>query len=352
MAVFAILNSRSNDAHADYASVVLGDNAGPYYRLSESGGPTANDSSPRSENAAYDPGVVIYRQPGLIVGDSNTAIAIAGLGGIRRGASAAPRSYSIEGWFKPTGPDGARALIARVNEFNRWVEMVGIQGNGRIEHYVSDGNFERHITSSSVALDGHVYHVVATAEDGGNFRLFVNGTEEGSPQPAGRLAAGDHWQIAAPHEPGWGSFQGIVDEVAFYDFALTPEQVRAHYAAGVNTVYASRALADGAGPYYRLNESSGPSAVDLSSVGEDAHYDPSGVFYRQPGLIFGDPDFAVGVSVLGAIHRDANADPTEYTIEGWFRPSGTPGAQTLIARVDSGNQWVQLVGIQGDGRIQ
>ncbi|MBI3782224.1 MAG: hypothetical protein HY270_02365 [Deltaproteobacteria bacterium] len=275
-----------------------------------------------------------------------------GNGGIRRQSSVGGISYSVEGWFRPTGPAGARALIARVTRQNRWVQMVGIQGDGHFQHYVSDGTFERHVTSSSLAENDRIYHVVATAEAGGLFHLYINGREDADPQPAGTLATGDHWQIAVGHEPGWGSFQGTVDEIAFYDSVLTPEQVRQHYAAGLASEYASVALAHGAAPFYRLDEVGGSRAVDESPLGDDAQYDAIGITYRRPGLIFGDPDTAVGLSIFGSIRRKASSDSAEYTIEGWFKPSGMPGAQTLIARVDSGNQWVQLVGIQADGRFQ
>lgn len=78
------------------------------------------------------------------------------------------------------------------------------------------------------------YHVVLTYDGAAAFALYVNG----------HLGASAIWSGFVPNQGGsanfgwrsdndWKAFAGTVDDVAFYNQALTPQQIQAHYQATV-----------------------------------------------------------------------------------------------------------------------
>ena len=97
------------------------------------------------------------------------------------------------------------------------------------------------ITGGS-ATDAGWYHVVCTFDDvTGDKRLYVNGELVAQTTTATGTFAPNQTtpDNAAPFDQGIGwdvrnytSFYGRLDEVAFYDYALSPAQVGAHHATG------------------------------------------------------------------------------------------------------------------------
>src|SRR5437016_801123 len=84
--------------------------------------------------------------------------------------------------------------------------------------------------------------------------------------------------------------------------------------------YRGIVLGDGAGPYYRLNESGGLTVIDASATGRDAAYVVHGqLAYLQPSLLVGGDDPAVFVS-HGGVQLPRTATSTTETVEGWFHP--------------------------------
>jgi hypothetical protein len=101
------------------------------------------------------------------------------------------------------------------------------------EHYTFDGGL-RSVAGTTMVQPDVWYHVVGIAENGGLAKLFVNGQQEGGTAPIGGLwTGGDQWRIASPSGHGMNWFAGAIDEVAIYDHALAPDQIRAHYFAGL-----------------------------------------------------------------------------------------------------------------------
>src|SRR6266446_7743064 len=57
-----------------YSATILADNPQAYYRLDETSGTVAHDSSPNGNNGTLPASGITYSQPGAIVGDSNTSM--------------------------------------------------------------------------------------------------------------------------------------------------------------------------------------------------------------------------------------------------------------------------------------
>jgi hypothetical protein len=84
---------------------------------------------------------------------------------------------------------------------------------------------------SGLISTGTAYHVVGTF-DGATTRLYVNGAEVASaayttPAPV----TGTELTIGS-YDGGANFFHGVVDEVAVYNQALTPQAIQRHHLAG------------------------------------------------------------------------------------------------------------------------
>jgi hypothetical protein len=87
------------------------------------------------------------------------------------------------------------------------------------------------------------YHLAATY-DGRRMRLFINGSEDPAvPRPqTGRIDQGPNSCGIGGYE-GQGHFRGMIDEARIYQRALSAEEIRASYAAGLAAAAAQRGTA-------------------------------------------------------------------------------------------------------------
>lgn len=91
--------------------------------------------------------------------------------------------------------------------------------------------------------------------------------------------------------------------------------------------------------YYRLNESTGPSAKDYGPDGRDGNYSGS-ISYDQPGALTNTDD--PGISTNGfdgfVASPRVSAPPTEFTIGIWFRTTSSLGGRLIgYGNSNSGN---------------
>jgi hypothetical protein len=92
------------------------------------------------------------------------------------------------------------------------------------------------VAAPSPLTRGQWYHVVGVY-GGGLLQLYINGSQVASQPFAGTLRNGgpspDRVLIGATRDGSNGSYQwkGSIDEVAIYDYAISPAQVMTHYLA-------------------------------------------------------------------------------------------------------------------------
>ena len=223
---------------SSYQSLILGDGATPYYRLKESSGPVALDSSAAMLHAAYSSTGVTYGRSSLVSEAGDTSIRVNGAeGGVVIPATSDPIAYTVEAWVRPEGTSEAgtlapRMLVTRVDATGLFVQALVVQRYGavaRFEHRVKNTNGESIVTCPTAVVAGLTYHVVGTAMKNGMMRLFINGVEEGTALAVGTMTAGHHWQFGINGKAGWTSYQGEIDEVAIYDHVLSGAQISSHY---------------------------------------------------------------------------------------------------------------------------
>ena len=105
---------------SSYSSTVLADQPDAYYRLDETAGNIAHDSSGNHYDAALQ-GSYTLKQPGLIVNDTDTAIAFGAngtLAGAKYRSDIQLDGHSVEFWVSLNDGSGVQHIVATCGETN------------------------------------------------------------------------------------------------------------------------------------------------------------------------------------------------------------------------------------------
>ncbi len=269
-----------------------------YWRLSESTGTAASDSSGNKRNGVYRNGVSLG-QRGALSGpsSSNNAASFDGINDhVSIPDSTALRSsqLSLEALVKINSAaiQDDDAILMKTTTKSR-TDGYGLYYSKGYLHF-----FVNHFSNIRVAapiIPNQFVHVVATY-DGKALRLYFNGI----------LVSGKTVSVAVKHSvaplligaaPGGSNFGGTLDEISIYNRALSAVEVGLHYKATVpeTRTYSSLIVSDLPAGYWRLNETSGVTTRDASGFARNGTYQNSPRL-RERGALSGsgESDFAVG----------------------------------------------------------
>jgi len=229
-----------------YINTVGGSNPLVYWRLDEAqGSPITVDLI---QGAALDyillsGGVVTQFQPGLI-NDPNTSAHV--LESYLRGFF--PFNYSnpwsIEAWLKSDiSISGDSTLFTNyVNNTDWSYRLSAINNNGLITLELNTTLGVVTIPGSGVNFNtGDTYYIAATYS-GNTVFLYINGVQRGVANNITVIdASSDVFSIGNEYNGGIETqYNGLIDEVAFYDYPLTLSTVQGHYTTGINPPVISR----------------------------------------------------------------------------------------------------------------
>jgi hypothetical protein len=229
-----------------YRDAVLADEPVSYWRLGSDIGLVARDLV-GGRNGTYMGGITLG-QAGAIARDPDPAAMFDGRSGYISvspySASLFSGSVSVEAWVKlfDNNEQQNNIIATGSTEQSGWKLALDLR-NGRPTLWweIGDGHPSHyHVYNQAIyPLVGQWYHVVATF-DGQTQTLgaYLNGEAlPGVLTIDGALHSDDAaLQIGQSTRKG-AFFNGLLDEVAVYDVALTAEQVKAHYAAGRGLPY-------------------------------------------------------------------------------------------------------------------
>lgn len=228
-----------------YSSEVLADSPIAYWRLGETSGTSAADSSGNARHATYTSSPTLG-VTGLLSGDADKAVQLAADNlncvAIASAAWMDVSTISVECLVKFTSAVDATNGDAIVT---RWMSggfdwYVYRDTAGKFAAQLSNAaGATKTLVSSATLTTGTAYHVAMTY-DGATMTLYVDGVSVGSLGSMG----GGIWAGARPIEIGrayqTSSYVGgaVIDEVAIYGGALSAARVAAHHAAvtGSSTV--------------------------------------------------------------------------------------------------------------------
>jgi hypothetical protein len=220
------------DAMTSYATTILEDTPIAYWRLNETSGSVAHDSSGHGNDATYFD--CTLDAPGALLDESETAASFNGSTSYVSGpnfAFAGSASFSIEAWANATEIDSGsyhHILTDETQSGNR-------QGYALFLTSAAEVGFERFVDSSNdiafgPTLKTGMFHHVAGTYDGATLTLYFDGVSVGTASDA-RLGTGttDPFYVGAAESVKF--FGGVIGEVAIYDHALSAPRVAAHYHA-------------------------------------------------------------------------------------------------------------------------
>jgi len=331
-----------------YAGAVAADSPVRYYRLGETSGRAALDSSGNCEDGAYN-----YDTPhvsGALVGDGDGAagsptpagpMVTAPDDGLPTGSS--PRT--VEAWFKTPGSAGTQTIVSYGLVADLRGERLDLPDASHLVAQFGNGNVPFSLPYS--VYDNRWHEVAMVYDSAGNVLCYLDGQVIGTVH-FGSLAtvSGYGLQVGV----GGGVFTGAIDEVAVYPTGLSAAQVRTHWRAGVaatcpsapTTGYAGAVAADSPARYYRLGETSGRAAMDASGQCRDAAYEYDAT--HLGGAIAGDSDGAAGAPTPSGPPMVTASDDglplgnSARTMEVWVNTNGaTTRPDGQIAVVTYGN---------------
>jgi hypothetical protein len=214
-----------------YEDAVLANNPYAYYRLDETSGTVAADSSGNSRNGAFVNAPTLG-QSGPLTQPGNTAVRFTSTGAQYVNiplpfGGAGWTEITVEAWINILGLTGDfQAIVSSTG--SGFVHFQAFQFGGANVVYGSPGSANLPILAPSPNTGWR--HVVMTSKPGEQ-KLYVDGDLVGSDTAAvNQIGAAASIRIGSGFSNG-RFFEGLIDEVAIYQTALTEAQVDAHYAA-------------------------------------------------------------------------------------------------------------------------
>lgn len=224
-----------------YSSEVLADAPLGYWRMSETSGTVMSDSSGNARHGSYVNAPVLGATSLLVSDPTNPAVEFVAsssdycvvtddnsLDGLT--------AFTVEAIIKPTTVSGFPMIAARDDSTGGRSFQFRLNGStGKLEFLRIPGTTVTAASSSSIAA-GNTYHVAAVY-NGTDIRLYINGVLDGTPAACtGSIGtATTDLRIAARRSNSNGVttdyFNGVLDEVAVYNTALSATRLAAHYAA-------------------------------------------------------------------------------------------------------------------------
>lgn len=235
-----------------YELEVTADNPRAWYRLGESSGTVATDSSGNGHHGTYEGGATFNSRVGLIAEDADNAIEFDGVDDwARLPAGGFPEGVTVEMWVKANTTGGTtnkylfyRPLEERVFNGYHWAlyQDFATFGGALVAQM---GTVDATVRSTVTLNDGAPHHVVVTMPGVGAPQIYVDSVNRSTAASSGSLASATNTEpihLGCRNPADLSTyFNGTIDEFTVYqsppaepDIVLSSARIAAHYAAGTN----------------------------------------------------------------------------------------------------------------------
>jgi hypothetical protein len=228
-----------------YAQAVIAGAPLGYWRLNETNGNIAHDyvngrngiyNSVRLDQPGYNP---LDPDRSTRFGPGNNSY----VGGIPLDfATSGSATFSIEAWVRGNAQTTDAGIVTKgTGAGGEQFNLDTGAGGHAFRFFVRDGTGAERLANGTIAPNGNWQHVVGVCnQPAGQVILYVNGVSNasGTITAGSRLLASTNAVTIGSRQSGTGAydhqFNGSIDEVAIYGYALTAAQVQARYAARTN----------------------------------------------------------------------------------------------------------------------
>jgi len=201
-----------------------------YWRLNELSGTSAADSqgSHRGDYRRES----LRGQPGALTGEANKAVTLDGVDDyVDLGEPAGLRTaeFTVEAWFK-TSASGTEQTIYRSRPYGQTLKLGS---DGKVIGEYSDSAGTAYTSTSSASFNDGAWHHVAYTRASTGSTLYVDGNQVGSNSSTAAIHydSDGRVRVGKNGDEDTNYFNGSIDEVAFYDNALTQTKIQEHHAA-------------------------------------------------------------------------------------------------------------------------
>jgi hypothetical protein len=213
-----------------YAGVVIGDTPAGYWRLGESSGSTAADSSGNGRDGTYSGPTL--GAAGLLVGDSDKAITNGGGDNttIPNGSWInSGTAFSVEAIIKPSSLSGTHTIASAYQSAAFSNSRFTLRFDGStLKLYTFDSVTFYFATCSASFSTGVKHHVIATYNSG-TIKFYIDGVLAGTGYVPPTNNAVTVAFVIGSLVGGAENFIGELDEVAYYGYELSAAQASIHY---------------------------------------------------------------------------------------------------------------------------
>lgn len=224
-----------------YGAAVFNSNPDLYWRLDETSGAVAADSSFLGQRNGSIGSQVQLQQPAVVNGGfavRTTGSADSVVASPEGGSTAA---FSTEAWFKTDTTAGGKLTgyeNAATGSGSNYDKQVYMTNAGNLIFGVYAGGFQTVTTPGT--YNDNVWHHVVAVQDSSGMKLYVDAVLTGTNATAVNQAFTGYWRAGGgnlnswPQQPSNGYFTGDLDEVAIYPNGLSAGEVSSHYSLGIN----------------------------------------------------------------------------------------------------------------------
>jgi hypothetical protein len=220
-----------------YEDVIVADGPEAWWRLDDPAGTTTLTDAMGRHDGIYKGGVTLA-VAGVLVGNTNTAATFDGSSGYAEvpfSKALNTTNFTIECWAKANAIAAALCPLASFTQPPGRGYLIQKSADGQFNYMFGDGvETPIFVLSGSDALYGEWIHLAVTY-DGIDYAGYLNGQLDALESPI--IVPNNVAPLRIGFDQtadGWNDFwNGEIDEVAFYQTALTPDQIAAHYAAAL-----------------------------------------------------------------------------------------------------------------------
>jgi len=228
-----------------YSAAILALDPTEYYRLDETSGTTMVDSSGNGRNGTYPASGVTYGIPGAIENDTDTAISIAGSSTGVKGAAftSSPTTYSVVFWFKVASLTGNTGTTVESSEYTvTFTNPTRVQSGLMALTFASNTELAMKIPTGSTQFAYTVpdtnWHqmavVIVNNGPGSSVTFYADGVETAS--YTGIFGPNGSEQSSQQIVAGSNNFNGSLDEIAIFPFALSHTQITTLFNDGTSSI--------------------------------------------------------------------------------------------------------------------
>ncbi|MBU2650650.1 MAG: LamG domain-containing protein [Bacteroidetes bacterium] len=232
---------------------------------------------------------------------------------------------TIEAWVYPHSfndpvPDARISNVAGHNDASSLLR-IGDSHPGELEDndipqfVVTTGSGNKKCTGTTQMLVNKWYHIAGTY-DGSNLRIYVNGILEKTVAHTGNITNG----MSTMEIGGSGTeryFDGLMDEVRIWNDARTQDEIRQNMYREIISPGSDLVA------YYKLNETTGTTAIDTKGSFNGTLTNMSGNEWQTSPALFG-PKQCLGFDGTDdyvALESALNITGTNISIEAWIYPT-------------------------------